>query len=138
MTEKLKSCPFCGGEAKIEWIPPISEYAVECQVCGMGSSTEVSYKDKSALIKLWNTRAADENPPLTLDELRGMNGEPVWIESKSFTGWAIILRTIGLTTDYVQANGKVKFRHANGYHKTWLAYRRRSGECVEGGGGIKN
>lgn len=27
----------------------------------------------------WNRRAAPENKPLTLDELQGMDGEPVWI-----------------------------------------------------------
>lgn len=69
--------------------------------------------------------AADKNHPLTLDELRQMQGEPVWVESKGFTGWAIILKVIGFTTDYVQADGKVKFRHANGYRKTWVAYRRK-------------
>lgn len=53
---RLKPCPFCGGKAKIEWIPPIAEYIVECQQCGIGSNPNVSYKDKEELINLWNCR----------------------------------------------------------------------------------
>lgn len=124
MTEKLKECPFCNGEARIRTV--INENFVECGKCYAHSGSPLGFNiSKEQAIKLWNTRVADENPALTLDELRQMQGEPIWIESKSFTGWAIILRTIGLTTDYVQANGKIKFRHANGYYKTWLAYRRK-------------
>lgn len=60
-----------------------------------------------------NRRTQQPNEPLTLEELREMDGEPVWVESHgaSFThgdGW------------YISAN---KF-HLSGYGKTWLAYRR--------------
>lgn len=143
MTEKLKSCPYCKKEVanitnciELEDCANFEECGNSgwvCVVCnankgGCGATGGYADSEEKAILK-WNTRAADENPPLTLDELRQMQGEPVWVESKGFTGWAIILKVIGFTTDYVQADGKVKFRHANGYRKTWIAYKRKPEEA---------
>lgn len=181
MTEKLKPCPFCGGTAKIEWLPPISEYVVECLQCGIGSDPSMSYRDENELVKLWNTRAseetanelikdlrasadgiaenyedfilvehaigivkeylnsADENPPLTLDELREMEGEPVWtIEfGGAETGaWEIV----GAYTEDAKSRDTIKLcslnngRYdvgANLYGETWIAYRRKPEEVKE-------
>ena len=80
--EQLKSCPFCGGEAScnnrglndkngnpVWW--------AECRSCG--ASIEGTENTKSAAIAAWNRRAEQNPQPLTLDELREMDGEPVWI-----------------------------------------------------------
>ena len=32
----------------------------------------------------------DENPPLTWDELKEMEGKPVWVEHKLFKGWRLV------------------------------------------------
>ena len=58
--EKLKSCPFCEGEAIDQWHPksqPNTEkdvtHAIWCQHCG--ASTEIKITKKQA-IQAWNTR----------------------------------------------------------------------------------
>lgn len=103
-TAKLKSCPFCGGEAScnnrglndkngnpVWW--------AECLSCG--ASIEGTENTKGAAIAAWNKRAQDteakrrrteQNPkPLTLDELIRMDGEPVWIEDKQDGGqWGLV------------------------------------------------
>ena len=58
MSEKLKPCPFCGGEAGIEnWG---YGYYVTCQspTCLISPETG-NYETKAAAIAAWNTR--DEN-----------------------------------------------------------------------------
>ena len=54
MSEELKTCPFCGGEAEItKWH---EGYFVECreQRCG---GTIGAYKTEAGAIGAWNTRA---------------------------------------------------------------------------------
>ncbi len=80
MTEKLRKCPFCGGVGTLRTV--INENFIECRKCYARSGSPLGFNiSKEQAIKLWNTRAADENPPLTLDELKRMNGEPVWVET---------------------------------------------------------
>lgn len=64
MTSELKNCPFCGGEAIIDYESLYDEEAwfVACKgtikSCGARStffgSREINYKEKA--IKVWNTR----------------------------------------------------------------------------------
>ena len=69
--EKLKPCPFCGSEA---------DYYVgyiQCVHClaNIPYRYGLSYADgKAEAIEAWNRRAAPENKPLTLEELRKMDG----------------------------------------------------------------
>ena len=70
---ELKPCPFCGG------IPAVVEdgykaIAVHCFNCGADITAESEKKARAA----WNRRAQPANEPLTLKELREMDGEPVW------------------------------------------------------------
>lgn len=71
-----------------------------------------------------------ENPkPLTLDELRQMDGEPVWMQPNSppkCGKWAIVA---GVDTEYgektLYLEGDFTCRD---YGKTWLAYRHKPKE----------
>lgn len=136
---KLLTCPFCTGEAHIKnLLLPVADYStssdvkwetlyhVECSHCRASTGKYSVEKDATTT---WNTRATDinvtttqPNEPLSIEQLKQMDGVPVWIWSKGFQGYAIIYKTIGDTAYYVQSNGKVRFRHANGYGKTWIAY----------------
>lgn len=72
-----------------------------------------------------------DNPPLTWDELRTMEGKPVWMEddtgTKFYRGWAIVL-------DFEVANGNYLHYECDDYSetcvdvedigKTWNAYRK--------------
>lgn len=69
-----------------------------------------------------------DNSPLTLNELRKMDGDPVWLKSiiGGYSEWGIIR--------IMECFGKIFFsvggsEHGSGdadnYGKTWLAYRRK-------------
>lgn len=80
--DKLLTCPFCGGEADIEEIPgsPFTNepytWDVGCKACNIGWYEETQAEATSK----WNRRAQPSEKPLTLEELRGMDGEPVFLE----------------------------------------------------------
>lgn len=58
MRDKLKSCPFCGGEAKIIEVKdnPPETIAIQCK-SGCGVSVHNKWMEENVLIERWNTRA---------------------------------------------------------------------------------
>lgn len=67
------------------------------------------------------------NEPLTLEQLREMDGEPVYLVSYDYpqhTGWRIVRLdpVINAPTLWDNEGGYFDSRHE--YGKTWLAYRR--------------
>lgn len=66
MADNLKPCPFCGGKAKINYLPPfvhpktgrkgIERRQVYCDNCGVVTAGMVS---EEAAIEAWNRRAED-------------------------------------------------------------------------------
>lgn len=139
-TAKLKSCPFCGGEAScnnrglndkngnpVWW--------AECLSCG--ASIEGTENTKGAAIAAWNKRAQDteakrrgteQSPkPLTLDELMGMERDPVWIEDleEPINSEWLVMREAwadGAGSEFEFEGGEDTF-YSEDYGKTWLAYR---------------
>ena len=71
--------------------------------------------------------ALPPNDPLTLDELRGMDGEPVWIAKMGGSGgvWMLVDAEYELCRE---AHGEMAVFENCG--KTWLAYRRRPEEVT--------
>lgn len=69
--------------------------------------------------------AEQSNEPLTPEELREMDGEPVWVVAPDHVFepcWMLVM----LRHDFVMANWQIcDFKE---YGKTWLAYRRRPEE----------
>lgn len=61
MTDELKPCPFCGGDARAFYCEESGTFDVQCQKCGaipfIGSRTS-EMKSLDAVIVAWNTRAA--------------------------------------------------------------------------------
>ena len=74
------------------------------------------------------------NEPLTLEQLREMDGEPVWIAPAKSAGkipsrWTLysgVSKSLDCTDVYVfaTASGIAQGYKANGYGNTWLACRR--------------
>ena len=65
---------------------------------------------------------------LTLDELRKMDGEPVWVEFQDGSGGCWGLVHITVFTHIVFANGHFCTVGKPYYGKTWLAYRQKPEE----------
>lgn len=61
-------------------------------------------------------QAAEKNDPLTLDELRQMGGQPVWIDDwiEPYNGWELSEDA----SDYFEG------RDVKKYGSAWVAYRR--------------
>ena len=61
MSDELKPCPFCGGEAKAFYCEESGTFDVQCQQCGaipfIGSRTS-ERKTMADVIAAWNARAA--------------------------------------------------------------------------------
>lgn len=118
--DELKACPFCGGVAKITGHfnggTGNSWEVVECTQCGMTQPVTKYYSHQQATIA-WNRRTQPENKPLSLEELRQMDGKPVWIKifgKPDLDCWGF--------HDEDGVNGYTCFPHDDDYGKTWLAY----------------
>ncbi len=54
---ELKKCPFCGGEAKLNYVGTcIPLYFVSCEECGCKQESSIH---KEAVINSWNNRATE-------------------------------------------------------------------------------
>lgn len=85
MTEELKGCPFCGGEA---WLFTHSsaytdEYSIRCEQ----GCCEVGDEDKSAAITAWNTRPPSPEETrlreLNARLVEGLRGDCDWLDALS-------------------------------------------------------
>ena len=133
MTDKLLPCPFCGGndiqidEMESFWDKNETSWRVLCIDC----IAETAGDTKEQAIAAWNRRAEPENKPLTLNELKQMVGEPIWVVTLDGTdeprreivvfagkyGIDLICVLNGVeTSDYADYDL---------YNDTWLAYRNK-------------
>ena len=56
MTDKLKPCPFCGGEAR-RYYGHMDCYGITCKKC---SAKIYGYANKASAARAWNRRANNE------------------------------------------------------------------------------
>lgn len=76
-------------------------------------------------------KGQERNEPLTLDELREMDGEPVWCVSmlSEQSEWAILKVTEMSKTWFIaMAGASCGYGDKDTYGKTWLAYRQKPEE----------
>lgn len=132
MSEELKPCPFCGE------IPVVNvfndgyfDYArISCchlmfEWCG--------YNVEENLKNAWNRRYQPENKPLTMEQLRQMDGEPVWVnrltEPNKYdprkSGWHLIWSK-NIHPVEASDGGEEIFR--DGYGVEWIAYKYKRDE----------
>ena len=133
--DKLKPCPFCGGANITMGAYSIApECHIECE-CGAGIELIVNFDAEMSveehddlcameLAMAWNRRAQQqENKPLTLEELRGMRGEPVYVVKGKCQWWDIVDFTAGGWL-YLRIANKTDLA-LDDYGTKWLAYRRK-------------
>lgn len=121
---ELKPCPFCRSQ-NVSVDTDIDDifYWVSCDACGAEGPQKMVELDA---IEAWNHRAELLNKPLTLDELRQMDGEPVWCDLSlcepvsHMSQWAIVREN---ESEVLLANGG--FLPFVFYGRTWIAYRRK-------------
>lgn len=82
-------------------------------------------EDDAAMLRQYieERRAAPENKALTLEELRQMGGEPVYIKDippYNYAAWKVISDIDNEQVDFTEGDGY----RLSGYGKTWLAYAR--------------
>lgn len=144
---ELKPCPFCGAQVKLmaiagEPYPPtyevnlgtVSEDSddicyVHCPTCGANWHIEVRVDAfPMDTIAAWNRRPTPENKPLTLEQLRQMEGEPVWIQ-RGKKGTYRVVKDVSCGGTY---GGEVRFTDSGptglrieDYCKTWVPYARK-------------
>ena len=94
-------------------------------LCGEGAYKIFGYSAEQ--VDSLPTITLPPNDPLTLDELRGMDGEPVWIAKMDGSGgvWMLVDAEYELCRE---AHGEMAVFENCG--KTWLAYRRRPEEAL--------
>ena len=137
----LKPCPFCGGEAEVttrdvepqgdQWYGKNIQTFVICTNCGACLFDDYfhdGFADEHEAIAAWNRRAQPENEPLTLEELRQMDGEPVWTTgigaNRNKCYWCLVMvereSVFTVVSDEMTQVGAFCQ-----YGKTWLAYRNK-------------
>ena len=125
MPETLKPCPFCGGEAKFGANKSCcgKTVRIDCTNPDCGACV-TAFSSKVYAAKAWNRRTQQPNEPLTVDELRKMDGDPVWIDDwyQDFHGWELSVDA----TDYLEN------RDLSQYGSQWIAYRRPPEEGEKG------
>ena len=85
---------------------------------------------KAALEKQLNVGwiPVDENPPLTIEELKQMNYQPIWIQNINseigLDGWGIFRAAQVKQIANCQCEANISY-YMKDYGRKWLAYRRK-------------
>ena len=110
------------------------EKAIEClTLLKVFDAPVLAEAVKMAVIALRTQADTPPNDPLTLEELREMDGEPVWMSTRRLSEWCIVH---SFHSDDVIGGGIIVTRRTAekrtcsyaDHGKTWLAYRRRPEE----------
>ena len=92
---------------------------------GLGKEDEVQLKLHFDLAIQALEKQIEPNEPLTLEELKQMYGDPVWVENRidSVGYWAIVVSINTSNCIFVNNECNHYWNYFN-YGETWLAYRR--------------
>ena len=121
----ILSCDFCARYAGIgtHCNYPTDEEIEEAVLLLKGASKDMAI---SAIRQQEHFREVTKKvEPLTMDELRQMDGEPVWVEFQDGSGGCWGLVHITMFNHVVFASGLYCTVGKPYYGKTWLAYRQK-------------
>lgn len=108
----------------LTWLRPSGEWGIEG--VDLTALPPAAYGALAKLMRLEHP-LREPNPPLTLEELREMDGEPVWVVSqdgRNESCWMLIDVEYKLCRE--AHGGMAVFEN---YGDTWLAYRRKPEEA---------
>ena len=121
---KLKPCPFCGGTSIFyeRYGSPAGErWRCWCAECLAGIDPGTA-QETGQVREMWNKRAVPSNLPLTLDQLREMDGEPVCIAPVDGGPYTWMLVDTKYEVCREAHGGLAVFENLG---KTWVAYRHK-------------
>ncbi len=95
--------------------------------CGNTNNPVTRYTADAIAEKLCR-EARDKNPPLTLEELQGMDGEPVWVVPLNDFDILPANYLVNAYAEQIVVDKFGAYLDFEDYGKTWLAYRRKPGE----------
>ena len=129
MTDLRKDCPMRHENGNCATIGGFCT-AVNDPICeGLHNAYDSGYRTAA----LRAQQELESNDPLTLDELRQMDGEPVWVVTERLKEWCIVhshhsddVIGGGIIATRRTAEKRVYSYADNG--KTWLAYRHKPEE----------
>ena len=97
--------------------------------CGPSATEDNVDAVRLSIVALKEKAARDDPRPLTLEELRQMDGEPVWVKADHYGTFADVVRIHGKESGDAFVGVKICYRlQENGYGKTWIAYRHKPKE----------
>ena len=99
-------------------------------VCG-NTNNQVTRYTADAIAEKLCREARDKNPPLTLEELREMDGEPVWVVPLNDFDILPANYLVNAYAEQIVVDKFGAYLDFEDYGKTWLAYRRRPEEGAE-------
>lgn len=105
----------------------------ELSYLGGGPSPNIHEYEEALSVAIAALREQErEDPkPLTLDALRKMDGEPVWVKADHYGVYADVVHIMGQEDGERYVHFKINWRlQENGCGKTWLAYRHKPREEV--------
>lgn len=116
-------CRHCGGHLMTYYCED-RLYLIACEKCGALALTKSAAPQVAANLTLRKPTLTQPNDPLTLEQLREMDGEPVWVvptgtHEKDEPMWCVLESPMALIpgVDYWSWD-------FDGYGETWMAYRR--------------
>jgi len=131
---ELKPCPFCGKPLHVFYNYRLKAWTWHCDTENC-AGTMLGYDSEDEAVSALNRRAQPDNEPLTLAQLREMDGEPVWTVNVSSTKdgtwemWDIVEKSddegieFGYSTEYKEW-WNYNLRNSDGTlcGCSWLAY----------------
>lgn len=146
-------CPHCENEITMQWSVEEFGYTAYCPVCGKrlmlcsachDDTDSCNYDSNSDSCK-FNCKTADQkdNEPLTIDELKQMQGKPVWVISTRYFYdtrgmWDIIDTIHERGVIFCRYRSDLMFESYNRRDKngkllinSWVAYRQEHGKNKE-------
>ncbi len=118
MSNLIKPCPFCGGTG-VE-INISKSYFIKCNNCGVGTAI---FSNPDGAIAAWNRRNDHPDTPLSLKDLKSMDGEIVLVFPQGQTSEPEF-GVVSVKDGWV-AVSNTECWEFDGYGKWYVAYRCR-------------